>query len=247
MKFEVDTHTHTVLSGHAQSTLLENAHAAAKTGVKGIVLTDHGPSIQSAPPDFTISTYSSFPKTIEGVRIYYGCEANIMDYKGSLDISDYYLKMLDFTIAGLHGFVLSPGSKKENTDAVLGAINNEYIDMISHPDNPSYEIDFEAFIKETGKLGKLVEVNEHSIWYRKGSRENTIKYLKLCKKYDVRIAVSSDAHISLNIGQCDTAAEILKETDFPSELIANLTKQRFDEYISERNAARGVNTIVVNA
>ena len=35
MKLEVDTHTHTVLSGHAHSTLMENAAAAAKMGLKG--------------------------------------------------------------------------------------------------------------------------------------------------------------------------------------------------------------------
>ncbi len=236
MKFEVDTHTHTVLSGHAQSTLLENAAAAAENGIKGIVLSDHGPSIQSAPPDFVISTYDSMPKSIYGVRIYYGTEANIMDYNGTIDIKEEYLKLLDFAIAGLHGFVIDTGSKKQNTDAVIGAISNKYVDMISHPDNPSYEIDYEAFVKETGKLGKIVEVNEHSIWYRKGSKENTLKYLELCRKHDVRIAVSSDAHISLNIGVCDTAAAVLKECAFPEELIVNLTKQRFDEYIALKSS-----------
>lgn len=234
MIFEVDTHTHTVLSGHAQSTLLENAAAAAKAGVKGLVLSDHGPKVPMAPPDFVISTYSSFPKVIDGVRIYFGCEANIVDYSGGIDIGEHHLKLLDFAITGLHGFVLEPGSKKQNTDAVLGAINNPYIDMISHPDNPSYEIDYDAFVKETGRLGKIIEVNEHSIWYRKGAAENTLEYLELCKKHDVRIAVSSDAHISLNIGVCDSAVAVLKQADFPSELIVNLTKERFDSYIEAK-------------
>ena len=237
MKFEVDTHTHTVLSGHAQSTLLENAAAAAKAGIRGIVLTDHGPSIASSPPDFVISTYSSMPNVIDGVRIYYGTEANIMDFKGSIDIRENYMGMLDFAIAGMHGFVLKPGTKKQNTDAVIAALNNEKVDMISHPDNPSYEMDYEAFVKETKRLGKLVEVNEHSIWYRKGSEQNALIYLELCKKHDVRIAVSSDAHISLNIGVCDTAAAVLEQCSFPHQLIANLTKERFDEYLVSRGKA----------
>jgi len=237
MKFEVDTHTHTVLSGHAQSTLLENAAAAAKKGIAGIVLSDHGPSIQSAPPDFTISTYSAFPKTIMGVHIYYGTEANILDFSGALDIKEEYLEVLDFAIAGLHGFVLRPGSKTQNTDAVINTINNKYIDMISHPDNPSYPIDYEVFIKETGRLNKIVELNEHSIWYRlhKGAKEKALKILELCKKHEVRIAVSSDAHICLNVGECNTAVAVLNEADFPQELIVNLTKERFDSFLADRS------------
>lgn len=236
MIFQVDTHTHTVLSGHAQSTLLENVTAAVKAGVKGFVLTDHGPKVPMAPPDFVISTYSAFPKVIDGVRIYFGCEANIVNFEGNIDIRDKYMKLLDFAITGFHNIVLMPGSKKQNTDAALAAINNPYIDMISHPGNPFYEIDFDAFVKETGRLGKIVEVNEHSIWYHKGAAENTLKYLELCKKYDVRIAVSSDAHISLNIGVCDSAVAVLEQAEFPEELIVNLTKERFDSYIEGRQS-----------
>lgn len=234
MKFEVDTHTHTVLSGHAQSTLLENAAAAAKIGLKGIVLSDHGPSIQAAPPEFTIVTYSAFPKYIHGVRIYYGSEVNIMDDKGSLDISEKFLKMLDFSIAGLHNVVLKSGGKTKDTDAVIAAINNKHIDVISHPDNPYYEIDYDAFVKETARLGKLIEVNQHSLWRKKDAASNASIYLDLCKKHGARVAVSSDAHISLNIGVCDTAISVLEQNDFPSELIVNLTQKRFDDYLSER-------------
>ena len=234
MKFEVDTHTHTVLSGHAQSTLMENAAAAAKIGLKGIVLSDHGPRIQSAPPEFNISTFAFFPKTIHGVKIYYGCEVNIIDHAGNLDISDKYLKMLDYGIAGMHDFVTDSHGKTKDTDALLGAINSKHIDIIAHPDNPVYEIDYEVFIKETARLNKLVELNEHSIDYRDGASSNAVLCLNLCKKYGVRIAVSSDAHIALNVGVCNTAIKVLEETDFPSELIVNLTQKRFDDYITSR-------------
>ncbi|MBT3320020.1 MAG: PHP domain-containing protein [Clostridia bacterium] len=234
MRFEVDTHTHTVLSGHAQSTLLENAAAASEIGLKGIVLSDHGPSIQSAPPDFNISTFAYFPKYIHGVKIYYGCEVNITDYSGSLDIRDKYLQMLDYAIAGLHSFVITSGGRAKDTDAVMGAINNKYIDVIAHPDNPSYDIDYEVFVKEVARLGKLIELNEHSLDYRDGAAENAVLCLDLCKKHDVRIAVSSDAHISLNVGVCNSATKMLEANNFPSELIVNLTQERFDSYIASR-------------
>ena len=41
MNLRIDTHTHTVLSGHAHSTLLENLLFAKKKGLEGIVVTDH--------------------------------------------------------------------------------------------------------------------------------------------------------------------------------------------------------------
>ena len=39
---EVDTHTHTILSGHAWSTLSENCRAAREKGMKGLADEAHG-------------------------------------------------------------------------------------------------------------------------------------------------------------------------------------------------------------
>lgn len=234
MKLQIDTHTHTVLSGHAHSTLLENASAAAQRGLLGFVLTDHGPMLPGASPDFTIGTYAYFPPEINGVRVYHGVEANIYDYKGSLDVRGKYLKELDYVIAGIHEFVIESGGRHKDTDAVIGALNNPYVDIIAHPDNPNYDLDYEAIVKETARLGKLMEANDHSFEFRKGGAENAIKYLALCKRYGVRIAVASDAHFAMGMGKHDAALKVVKQADFPAELIINLTKQRFEEYLVER-------------
>ncbi len=234
MKLQIDTHTHTVLSGHAHSTLLENASAAAETGLKGFVLTDHGPMLPGASPDFTIGTYAYLPPEIKGVRVYHGTEANIKDNQGSLDVREKYLKKLDFVIAGQHEFVVVSGGRQKDTDAVIGALNNPYVDVISHPDNPNYQLDYEAIVRETARLGKLMEANDHSFEFRKGGAGNALLYLALCKRYSVRVAVASDAHSSLGIGKHDAALKILEEANFPQELVVNLTKQRFEEYLVER-------------
>ena len=42
IRIEVDAHTHTVMSGHAWSTLQENCAAAAAKGIRAICMTDHG-------------------------------------------------------------------------------------------------------------------------------------------------------------------------------------------------------------
>lgn len=43
MDIVVDSHTHTIASGHAYSTILENALAAKNKGLKLLCTTDHAP------------------------------------------------------------------------------------------------------------------------------------------------------------------------------------------------------------
>lgn len=234
MNIEVDTHTHTVLSGHAHSTLLENAAAAAQKGLKGFVMTDHGPNLPGACPEFNLATYPFLPSHIEGVRIYPGVESNIIDFSGAIDVQEKHLAFTDYVIAGLHEVVMKPGTKQQNTQAVIGAFSNPYVDIIAHPDNAAYALDYEAVVKEAAKQNKLLEVNNHSFVYRKGGVANAAIYLPLCKKYGVRVAVSSDAHFALNMGKHDLAVSIIKEHGFPEELVVNLTIQRFESYIAER-------------
>ena len=136
MRPKIDTHTHTLLSGHAHSTLLENAAAAAEAGLEGFVLTDHGPMVPGASPDFVVTTYRFFPPEIKGVRVYHGVEANIYDDAGSIDMPEKYMAELDYVIAGIHEFVRRSGGRQKDTEAVLGTINNPYVDIIAHPGQP---------------------------------------------------------------------------------------------------------------
>lgn len=234
MNIEIDTHTHTVLSGHAHSTLIENAAAAARIGLKGFVMTDHGPSIPAAPPDFNLSTLGYLPDTIEGVRVYHGVEANIIDFEGTLDIREKYLKMIDFVIAGLHEVVMRTGGPQKDTEAAIGALQNKCVDVIAHPDSPSYSLDYEELVKETARQGKLIEVNDHSFEYRKGGIENALIYLPLCRRHGVRVVVSSDAHSAFGIGRFKTALRVLNQVGFPPELVVNASKARFEAYLEER-------------
>jgi len=235
MNIEIDTHTHTVLSGHAHSTLIENAAWAKKAGLSGFVVTDHGPAIQGAPPDFNLATLRYLPESIDGVRVYHGVEANIVDFEGNLDIREKYLKLPDFVIAGIHENVICSGGRSKDTDAVIAALHNRYVDTISHPDNPSYSLDYEAVVKEAARLNKLLEVNDHSFDFRPGGLENAFIYLPLCVRHGVRVVVSSDAHSAFGMGKFDAALRALGQLEFPAELIVNATKERFEAYLAERS------------
>lgn len=234
MKILVDTHTHTLLSGHAYSTLVENAKYASEIGMEGLVNTDHGPAVPGACPEYILSVQRIIPEELCGVRIYHGVEANITDYAGSIDIQRRYLKMTDFVIASMHDITIDPGSREENLSGYEGALENPYVDLIGHPGTPKYDIDREAFVKAVKRGNKLVEVNNHSFLFRKGSAENCGEIVRLCIKHDVRVCVSSDAHFCMSVGGFEYALKILADNDFPPELVVNRTRETMDAYLKER-------------
>lgn len=234
MKILVDTHTHNVLSGHAYSTVMENARYASEIGLQGMVNTDHGPAIPSASPDFCLSVQRTIPEELFGVRIYRGAEANIVDFEGTIDIRRGYLKMTDFVIASLHDVVIDPGSPEQHLAAYEGVLKNPYVDMIGHPGTPAFEMDREAFVRAAARENKLIEVNNHSFKFRRGSAENCGEIVRLCKKYGVRMAVSSDAHFCMGVGGFENALKILDENGFPPALVVNRTRETMDAYLAER-------------
>ena len=234
MNIQVDTHTHTMLSGHAHSTLLENATYAARAGLKGMVVSEHGPMITNAPPEFSISTYALIPDYIEGVRVYRGIEANIYSYEGDVDIKESNLKKLDFVIASMHDIVIHPGTAQQNAAAMIGALKNPYVDMIGHPGNPYYPLDREAVVRAAKDQDKLLEINNRSFLIRKGSADGCLELIKLCAKMGVRMCISSDAHSCFELGRADYAYDAIVHCDFPEELIVNRTKESFEAYLKER-------------
>ncbi|EPZ60555.1 putative phosphoesterase domain protein [[Clostridium] sordellii ATCC 9714] len=53
--------------------------------------------------------------------------------------------------------------------------------------------------------------------------------LKLCKKYEVKVILGSDAHIYYQVGDFKNCEKILNEVDFPGNLVVNFN----EEYIKE--------------
>ncbi len=246
MNLLVDTHTHTVASLHAYSTLKENAQAAFAKGLQGFVLSDHGPAIEGCAPTYMLSSVTRFlPDYIEGVRVIKGAECNILDYEGTIDIPEKNLQYTEFSIASLHEVTCKSGSMVQNTDALMGALHNPFVDVIGHSGNANYPIDKERYVKEVAKLSKLLEINNHSFGFRKGSWENCTELLLLCKKHSVRIVVGSDAHFCEHIGEFDNAKKVLEDCAFPQELVLSANLERFLGYVRERRVQHPVHESVV--
>lgn len=234
MKDILDLHTHTIMSGHAYNTLYEMLHSASEKGVKLLGVTEHSPGIPGACHPFYFINFRVVPREVFGVKLLLGCEVNIVDYKGSLDLEPRYCKQLDFGIASIHDPCYESGTVAQNTEAYLGAMKDPRIQIIGHPDDGRFPIDYETLVCAAREHHVLLEVNSSSLHpkcNRVNARENYMKMLELCKQYQVPIIIDSDAHTEADVANHFRAHELLKELAFPEELVVNDSIEKVAEFI----------------
>lgn len=224
MKYLSDLHTHTIVSGHAYTSLMENINFCSEKGIKILGTSDHGPKMPGAPHSWYFGNLITVPRVINGVTILRGCEINITDTDGSLDLTEDSIKNLDYMIASLHEPVFSPSTKEENTNAILNAVDkNDKIEILGHLGNPNYELDYESIVKKVKEKNIMIEINNSSLLgkSRKGSNENCKIIASLCKEFGAKIILTSDSHIAFTIGEFNSAIAMLNSINFPEELIMN--------------------------
>ena len=76
MQMIADLHTHTLCATHAFQTLNEMAAAAKDCGYKALAITDHAPAMPDAPHRWHFENPTALPRTIDGMVMLYGAEAN---------------------------------------------------------------------------------------------------------------------------------------------------------------------------
>jgi len=231
LKIVVDTHTHTVASGHAYSTVQEMAREAAAKGLEGFVITDHGPALGGGPHLYHFGNMKVIPEEIYGVRVFKGVEANITDYSGNIDMPDEYLQRLDFVIASFHEICIPPSTVEEHTNAMVNVLKNPLVDAVAHPGNPQFQVDIDRVVKAAREYGKLIEINNQSFYIRRGSEENCKKFIALCKELSVKVVCGSDAHISFDLGKFDKVLKLFDELEMPGDLFVNSSMEKFTGYI----------------
>lgn len=236
MNYIVDTHTHTLASGHAYSTIREMAYSAAQKGLKALAVTEHAPAMPGSCHKFYFLNMKVIPRKMCGIELLLGAEANIMDLDGGLDLPKEVLETLDIVVASFHLPCCRVGTKEENTNAYLKVLENPLVDIIGHPDDARIPIDLEPIILSAKKHHKLIEINNSSLLEkgaRKGAYENQLRILELCKKHQVMIALGSDAHIEYDVGNHSLSDRVLVETEFPEELIVNRSVELLKGYLHQ--------------
>ena len=223
---KIDLHTHTIASGHAYSTLMENIKAAKAKGVQIVGVSDHGPAMPGSTHEFYFSNLRILPDSIDGIRVLKGVELNILNSLGDIDLDPRSLSFLDYAIASLHLPCINVGNSEENTDAIVHAMRHKIVKIIGHPDDSRYPLNYERLVLAAKENNVLLEVNNSSLSpfaFRENAEDNYKTLLELCVKHDAKIIINSDCHFHEHIGDQSYAKSLLKKLDFPERLIANLT------------------------
>ncbi len=232
---KMDLHTHTTMSGHAYNTRNEMIQAAWEKGLQIYGITEHAPAMPGSCHNMYFSNFRVLPRRYKDMTVLYGAELNILDFGGRVDLPESLLKEMDLTLASIHLPCYLPGTAKENTDAYVEAMKNPYVNIIAHPDDVRFPIDYERLVKAAKEYHVLLEVNNASLSptsFRGDPRERYRELLQLCMVWKVPVVMDSDAHADVLVGNHEFAEEVLKMAGFPEELVVNYHYELLREYIN---------------
>lgn len=234
-RFKLDMHTHTVASGHAYSTVDENARYAAQYGLELLGTTDHAPKMPGSTHPLYFLNLRVIPRELYGIKLLMGAELNILDTSGRVDLKNGMLKKLDYAIASLHVPCIAPMDIGESTQAVISAIKNPYINILGHPCDPRYPLDIKAVVTAARDNNTLLEINNASLnpqSTRAGGEGEILELLLECKRQALPVILGSDAHFYSHIGGFDNILPLLEAADMPDVLIINTSVKSFMDFIA---------------
>lgn len=233
MKDFVDLHTHTIASGHAYNTINEMIQAAVDKRLEILGITEHAPAMPGTCTPMYFLNLSTLPREKMGITVLYGVELNIVDFDGHVDLPDNTLSEMDIAVASMHTPCFKGGSMAENTRAYLNVMKHPYVNIIGHPDDGRFPVDYKALAEGAREYGVLLEVNNSSLSpnsFRDHAAENYRKMLEYCKEFETPVVLDSDAHVELDVGNHELALRILEEVDFPEKLVVNCNPGMLKKY-----------------
>ncbi len=238
-----DYHTHTVYS-HGIGTILDNAKAAQKKGLEVVGIADHGPANWGYVGTANLQAFEQIMEEINRIqadfndlKILAGTEANIISYQGELDIPLELQRKLDQVLAGFHITVhprsLQDGVKfisywtlgrinrqfkmkarNENTKAVVAAVYDNEIDIITHP-GLNISIDTPELARACVKRDTALEINA-------GHGVKSIEFVQAAASEGVKFAIGSDAHRPEDVGRLEAGVKAARLAGLNPEQIINV-------------------------
>ncbi len=237
MRLLADLHTHTVASGHAFSTVIELAAAARRIGLEAIAITDHGPSVPQGAHHWYFWNLKILPSELDGVRILKGCEANVSTgSENGIDLPDEVLSLLDFVSVGFHPLTgFDDRDRRRNTEALLRAIANPYVDQIVHPGNEhGFPLEIDSVVEAAVSHDVILELNNHSFdnaSSRSASNGREREFAEAARDAGARIAIGSDAHFALHVGRFGSAIRVAEELGITEDRMVNRDARSVVEFL----------------
>ena len=236
MKYVLDVHTHTIASGHAYHTIKEMAQSASEKGLELLGITEHAMTMPGTCSSFYFSNLKMLERKMFGVEMLFGVELNIQNLKGEIDMEMDLLRKMDIVIASMHVPCMKSGTREEDTKAYRKVMENPYVNIIGHPDDGRYPVDFEELVLGAKEQHVLLEVNNNSLdprCTREKGEENVRTMLAFCEKYQVPVVVNSDAHTDALVGCHCYAEKIIEDMRFPEELIVNRSTDALKKFLKK--------------
>lgn len=220
---KIDLHTHTCASGHGTTDRITDlAKEAARRHMDVLGISDHGPAtVGSAGLSYFRSLFLC-ERNRFGIKLLYGAETNILDTEGHLDIPDDILGRLDFCIISTHRPIYTSGSAAENTRAYIRAMRHPGVKIIGHCDDSRFPVDYRELLSAALTMGIVPELNNVSLLpdsYRRNCRSNAAAMLRTCEALSCPVILSSDSHGREHVGDVTEAAKLLRELNFPKQLV----------------------------
>lgn len=200
-----DLHTHSNFPfpnpshGPGVNSIEEIVGKAKELDYEFIGISDHPPGHGIISKENMIKAIDVRTKVIQqlkqrtnGIRVLNGLEIDILG-DGSLSVPDEALATLDYCIAGIHSG--HRGSKDIITKRLISALENPFVDIISHPTNrllnerESSDADWDEIFKFAAKNNKILEINAYP--NRLDLRDDLVR---MAKRFGVKFVINTDAH-----------------------------------------------------
>ena len=229
---QVDLHSHSLFSLCGCHTVVEMLAEAKALNMKALAITDHGKTLKGR---LNGVFYKRLKDPVPGIRLLKGIECNVLDEPGIIDCPSDFLPHMDVVLLGIHHNIKHGLSKSRYTDMLLSAMeHNRFVDIIAHPNVLEYEVEFEPVAKAAIEYGMALELNNSKPVLDRTTPQAVRDLILACKRVKCPVVISSDAHVLGEIGRDEAIRSLLKELNFPEELIINRDEATAYAFIEER-------------
>jgi putative hydrolase len=159
----------------------------------------------------------------------------VLDESGSIDFPKNFMPFVDLVLLGIHPNITAGKSREFYTDMLVSAIKqNPCVDIISHPNDPVYPVDYDKLAKTAQSHGIALELNNSKLLYKRTTLKETEMLIAACHINNCLLAVNTDTHAIHELGNDDAVRPILARMKFPEELIVNRTADSAADFIRKR-------------
>ncbi len=235
-----DMHVHSIRSQCGTMTYGEIVARAVTLGMRSVAITDHALAFHTNRFQFHILV-KRFPDTVDGIRVYRGIEANVVDEAGTLDLPDELVDRFDWIALGMHPVegCLRGRDRETTTAALLAALERHpWIDVVVHPTQRTHDLDFDRVLPALAGHGIAMEINDCGHRYGKADPDRTADVLRRGVSAGVAVVASSDAHVFHELGEDSSIRDVFRRAQLDPALAVNADGERLRAFVAQRQALR---------